>query len=172
MIRDIQKIDDDICNYKRIIKEKLYSDPDIIEVLDNSNLSPDEPDTYVDVNIFDYIRIPGTTTEKLNYICFDLRQDNLTEQNNHIKNFMLVFNVYVHEDYMKTPYGVTRHDLLGYLIRDIFNYSNMFGPQLELITDTPGMMDTQWQSRCLTFKEKLPASLNRAVRTNKYEFPK
>ena len=63
MIRDINNVDDSIIKAKRIIKEKLYSDPDIIEVLNNPNLNPDEPDTYLDVNIFDYIRIPGTTSE-------------------------------------------------------------------------------------------------------------
>ena len=47
MIRDIQKVDDYIVTAKRLIKTKLYSDPDIIEVLDNPDLNPDEPDSYV-----------------------------------------------------------------------------------------------------------------------------
>ena len=75
MIRDIQNIDDDIIRAKRIIKEKLINDPDVIEVLDNPKLDPEEPDTYVNENIFDYIRIPGTTTDKKNFICFDVKQD-------------------------------------------------------------------------------------------------
>ena len=37
MIRDIQNIDDDISSMKRIIRQKLTSDPDIIEVLNNQN---------------------------------------------------------------------------------------------------------------------------------------
>ena len=45
MIRDIQNIDDDIIRAKRIIKEKLINDPDVIEVLDNPKLDPEEPDT-------------------------------------------------------------------------------------------------------------------------------
>ena len=60
MIRDIQVVDDDIARKKRIIEQKLYSDPDIIEVLDNPNLSPDSPEEYVYENIFPFIRIPGT----------------------------------------------------------------------------------------------------------------
>ena len=39
MIRDIQNIDDDILRKKRIIGKMLYSDSDIIEVLDNPNVS-------------------------------------------------------------------------------------------------------------------------------------
>lgn len=170
MIRDIQAIEDDICSAKRIIKEKLYSDPDVLEALDNPKLDPDEPDSYLDVNIFDYIRIPNTTTDKMNYICFDIKQDSMTEPNNHLKNQLYYFNVYTHEDCIKTPYGISRHDLLAYLIRDIFNYSNIFGTQLVLISNTPGVMDGYWSSRSLIFKAITPASLQKAVRTNKYEF--
>ena len=81
-----------------------------------------------------------------------------------------IFNVYVHQDNIDTPYGMSRHDLLGYLIRDIFNYSNFMGNQLELKSDTPGIMDEYSSSRSLIFKTNTTNSLNRAVRTNKYEF--
>ena len=46
MIRDIQNIDDDIVRKKRIIGKLLYSDPDIIEILDNKELDPECPDEY------------------------------------------------------------------------------------------------------------------------------
>ena len=142
MIRDIQNIDDDIIRAKRIIKEKLINDPDVIEVLDNPKLDPEEPDTYVNENIFDYIRIPGTTTDKKNFICFDVKQDGMIDKNNHMKS--LVY---------------------------IFNYSNIFGTQLTLVQNTPGIADAYWSSRSLWFKAETPAGLQRAVRTNKYEFP-
>ena len=54
MIRDINNIDDDIIRKKRIIAEMLYSDPDIIEVLDNKELDPTCPDTYLYENIFPF----------------------------------------------------------------------------------------------------------------------
>lgn len=171
MIRDIQNIDDDIIRAKRIIKEKLINDPDVIEALDNQKLDPEEPDTYVNENIFDYIRIPGTTTDKKNFICFDIKQDGMIDKNNHMKSLVYIFNVYAHEDTIDTPYGISRHDLLAYLIRDIFNYSNIFGTQLTLVQNTPGIADAYWSSRSLWFKAETPAGLQRAVRTNKYEFP-
>ena len=172
MIRDINNVDDSIIKAKRIIKEKLYSDPDIIEALNNPNLNPEEPDIYLYENIFDYIRIPGTTSEAKNFICFDIRQDAVNPQNSHMKDMLFIFNVWVHEQNMKTPYGMSRHDLLGYLIRDIFNYSNILGTQLVEITDVPGIMDSYSSSRVITFKAVQPASLNEGVRTNKYEFGK
>ena len=52
MIRDFQNIDDDIIYKKRIIKEILYNDSDIIELLDNPKLDPNSPDEYLGINIF------------------------------------------------------------------------------------------------------------------------
>lgn len=52
MIRDFQNIDDDIICKKRIIKEILYSDPDIIELLNNPQLDPESPDEYIGKKYF------------------------------------------------------------------------------------------------------------------------
>ena len=54
MIRDIQNIDDDIIRKKRLIGKMLYSDPDIIEVLDNPELDPSCPEEYMYENIYKY----------------------------------------------------------------------------------------------------------------------
>ena len=72
MIRDIQNIDDDIIRKKRIIGQMLYSDPDIIEVLDNPNLDSSCPEEYMYVNIYPFIRIPGTQDTARSYITFML----------------------------------------------------------------------------------------------------
>lgn len=169
MIRDIQKVDDYIVTAKRLIKTKLYSDPDIIEVLDNPDLNPDEPDSYVGINIFPHIMLPGTLPAKQNYICFDIKRKESSRFNEHMSELHYIFNVYSHQDLLKTPYGIERHDLLGYLVRDIFNYSNFMGNQLCLESDTPGIMDAFYASRSLIFKVVTTNELNRATKTNKYE---
>lgn len=170
MIRDIQQVDDYIITAKRLIKEKLYNDPDIIEVLDNPNLDPNEPDSYVGVNILPHIMIPGVLPEKQNYICFDIKRKELSKFNDHMSSLFYIFNVYAHQDLLKTPYGIERHDLMGYLVRDIFNYSNFMGNQLVLASDTPGIMDAYYASRSLVFEVTTTNQLNRGVKTNKYEF--
>lgn len=172
MIRDIQNIDDDVIAAKRIIREKLYSDPDIIEALHNPELDPNEPDSYLDKNIFDYIRIPGTTKDVSNFICFDVKQERNSYTNEHLKIQKYIFMVFCHEDDIKTQYGMSRHDLLSYLIRDIFNFSNMFGTQIVEYSNVPGISDTHYSSRTITFSAATPNSLQRAVKTNKYEFPR
>ena len=72
MIRDIQNIDDDIIRKKRVISEMIYSDPDIIEVLDNSELDPNCAEEYLYQNIYPFIRIPGTQDGSKNFITFML----------------------------------------------------------------------------------------------------
>ena len=74
-----------------------------------------------------------------------------------------------HADDIKTPYGIERHDLLGYLIRDIFNWSNMFGMQAKLIYNKESVTDTNYSCRTLKFELTKTNSLNNAVTRNKYE---
>lgn len=169
MIRDIQKIDDDVITASRLIKEKLYSDPDVIEALHNPELDPEEPDSYCDVNIFDFLRIPGTTDKVKNFICFDMKQERLSYSNEYMKQQKYIFMVFCHEDDIKTPYGASRHDLLAYLIRDIFNYSNMLGTQIVETSNVPGLSEAHYSTRTITFTAMAPNSPVQGVRTNRYE---
>ena len=120
MIRDIENIDDDISSMKRIIRQKLTSDPDVIEVLNNHELDPSSPDDYLNNNIFAYIRVPGTQDVTKNFICFSVDDMEDHRYNSVMKIQYVQFVVFCHADDIKTPYGIERHDLLGYLIRDIF----------------------------------------------------
>ena len=74
MGRDLQNIDDDILFAKRVIKEKLCKDSDVIKYLNNKELEKvdAEPDDYFGVNIFPFIRIPGTLDKVKNFICFSV----------------------------------------------------------------------------------------------------
>lgn len=55
------------------------------------------------------------------------------------------------------------------LIRDIFNWSNMFGMQAKLIYDRESVTDTNYSCRTLKFELTKTNSLNNAVTRNKYE---
>lgn len=169
MIRDIQNIDDDISSMKRIIRQKLTSDPDIIEVLNNHELDTSNPDDYLDTNIFAYIRVPTVQDVVRNFICFSVDDISDHEYNNVMKIQYVQFVVFCHADDVKTPYGIERHDLLGYLIRDVFGYSNMFGMQAKLIYNKEGVTDTNYSTRTLKFELTKTNSLNKAVMRNKYE---
>ena len=169
MKRDIQKIDDDIIRKKRLIEQILYSDEDIIEILDNPNLDPSAPEEYVNENIFSFLRVPGTQDTSKNFITFIVDDIGRTPGNQVMKSQYVQFVVFVHKDLVKTKYGMARHDLLGYLIRDIFNLSNCIGPQMELVSNREGIADNDFYTRTLKF-ELIDDNSTKPFRTNQYEY--
>lgn len=171
MKRDIQNIDDDIIRKKRLIEQILYSDEDIIEILDNPNLSPDAPEEYVGENIFGFLRVPGAQDTSKNFITFTVDDMGRMPNNQVMKSQYVQFVVFVHKDLVKTKYGMERHDLIGYLIRDIFNLSNELGPQMELVSNREGYADNDFCTRTLKF-ELVDDNSTKPFRTNSYEYDK
>ena len=169
MKRDIQNIDDDIIRKKRLIEKILYTDEDIIEILENPNLSPDTPEDYVGENIFGFLRVPGTQDVSKNFITFIVDDMGRTPNNQVMKSQYVQFVVFVHKTLVDTKYGMARHDLLGYLIRDIFNLSNKLGPQMELVSNREGITDTDFYTRTLKF-ELIDDNSTKPLRTNPYDY--
>ena len=168
MIRDIQNIDDDIVRKKRIIGQMLYGDPDIIEVLDNPKLDSSCPEDALYVNIFPFIRIPGTQDISKSYITFMLDDMEKSQFNKSMKSQFLKVVIFVHKDLVKTKWGADRHDLLAYLVRDVFHLSNSLGLQLSLVSNREGVTDTDYCTRTLQFEMTTPNSVQ-MFNTNKYE---
>ena len=165
MKRDIQNIDDDISRMKRQIKQMLIADTDILEVL-NSSIDIDSPDEFLDEHIFGFIRIPSTQDTVRNFICVTV--DDIEEHrfNEVMKLQNITFVVICHLSDMKTEYGIDRHDLLGYLIRDSINWTNMFGLQFKLIYNKESTIDGDYYCRTLKFEATKPNALNNARMAN------
>ena len=169
MNRDINKVDDDIITMKRLIKQKLIADTDILEALNNKDIDIDSPDEFLDTNIFGFIRIPSTQDTVRNFICFtvdDIEEDRYNEV---IKVQYIQFNCICHLDDIKTDYGIDRHDLLGALVRQNFNWTNMFGLQFKLIYNKESTVDSDYYCRTLKFMAQKPNSLNKARMDNPYD---
>lgn len=169
MNRDIQKCADDIIEMKRLIKQDLISDPDILEVLHNPDIDIESPDEFLDTNIYGFIRIPGTQDKVKNFICFTV--DDIEEHrfNEAMKVQYIQFNCICHLEDMKTDYGIDRHDLLGYLIRDHFNWTNKFGLQFKLIYNKESTIDSDYYCRTLKFEATKLNSLHKARMDNPYD---
>ena len=169
MIRDIQKVKDDIVEMKRLIKQKLIADVDILEALHNPELDIDSPDEFLDNNIFGFIRIPQTQDTVRNFICFTVDDIEDHRYNSHMKVQQIQFNCICHLEDMKTEYGIDRHDLLGYLVRDIFNFTNDFGVQFKLVYNKESTIDSDYYCRTLKFERDTTNNLNKATRNNSYD---
>ena len=169
MNRDIQNIDDDIISIKRRIKQKLIADEDILEALNNPDIPLDSPDEFLDNNIFGFVRIPQTQDTVRNFICFTVDDIEGHQTNTHMKIQQIQFVCICHLDDMKTKYGMDRHDLLAYLVRDLINWSNEFGLQFKLIYNKESTIDSDYYCRTLKFERECTNSLNKARRDNPYE---
>lgn len=168
MRRDIQKVSDDIIEIKRKIKQMLIADPDILEVLHNPDIDLDSPDEFLDNNIYGFIRIPTTQDTVRNFICFTVDDIEDHRFNSHMKVQQIQFACICHLEDMKTEFGIDRHDLLGYLVRDVFNWTNEFGTQFKLVYNKESTIDSDYYCRTLKFERDTTNSLNKATRNNYY----
>jgi len=172
MIKNMQDVDDDIISIKRLIKNILIEDKDILEALNNKQLDIDSTDDFLTDNIFGYIRIPKTQDTVRNFICFTVSDSPDNDGygiSKAMKKQIITFHVICHLDDIETEYGIDRHDLLGYLIRDKFNWDNFFGLQFKLIENDESPVDSDYYRRTLVYEAKKPNSLNKARMDNPYD---
>jgi hypothetical protein len=169
MKRNIQNVDDDIIRKKRIVEQALYSDSDIVEVLDDPDVDPSCPEELLYRSIWPFIRIPGVQDTAKNYITFSISDMGLSPRNEVMKNQYVQFVIFVHKTMATTNFGMARHDCLGYLIRDIFNLSNMLGAQMNLVSNIEGVTDTDYLTRTLKF-ELVDDNSTKPLRTNPYDY--
>lgn len=169
MKRDIQNIDDDIIRKKRLVEKNLYTDEDIVEILANPDIDPSVPEDIIGKNVFSFLRVPGVQDVSKNFITFTIDDVSRMPNNKVMKSQYVQFVIFVHKTMVETKYGVDRHDLLGYIIRDIFNLSNKLGPQMELMSSIEGITDTDFYTRTLRF-ELIDDNSTKPLRTNPYEF--
>lgn len=151
--------------YKEIVKNKLINNKNIIRSLNNSDLDVDCPADYVGVNILPYYLIVDTQTKTNNYICFETSFTEVARYNKVFKLGQVIFYIICDN---KTIYdrdtGIARHDLLDALITDEFNWTNMFGTQINLVSDKPMAIDNHYVGRTLVFEQTTPNSITKSHR--------
>lgn len=190
--RDLEnKENNDIIYKKDYLKTMFNEDPDILEVLGQKQKRPypdnatDEQKKEVDEynekitheQIVPWIKLNGIQKEVLNFLMYEITdvsndRDVLLRNNKNsaMKIQYLTIMCLVHEDDMDTEYGITRADLLDYLVRDLLLGSNTLGPHLVLLNDLSDIVDKRYYSRTLTFKMRaldLPYGI--AGQINRYD---
>lgn len=166
--------DDDNIKYKNIIKNALLNCPELLYSLhdeeleselfdDNGNLYMDEEtgkllgevdryfgdNSYIRPNLF----IPDTQTTVNNYVCYQVMFDELPRYSNIQKYTEITFNIFVNgKDRTDKLTGIPRHDLIASIIRERFNWSNIFGMQTHLISSKESVTDNNYLVRTLVFQ--------------------
>ena len=107
---------------------------------DNSNIRP-------------YLFIPDTQTDVKHYICYQVAFDELQRYQNVQKYTEITFNIFVNgKDRTDKLTGIPRHDLIASIIREKFNWSNIFGMQTHLISSKESVTDNNYLVRTLIFQ--------------------
>lgn len=170
--------DDENIQYKKKIEKALMLNPCLLYALneksleselfdDNGNINWEwnedtkeyEPlgewDRYFGgtSNIRPYLFIPDTQTEVKHYICYQVSFDEMPRYQDTLKYTNVTFTIFVHgNDRNDKLTGIPRHDLIASIIRERFNWSNIFGMQTHLISSKESTTDNNYIVRTLIFQ--------------------
>lgn len=156
--------DYDCIRIKEIIKQKLLNNDDIIHVLNNKKLQEAEAenDEYFGINILPYYMIEPTQVDVQNFVCFTVGYENVERNftnssrtyNDLQRHLHITFVILCEQKGIKdVDTGIARHDLLGALIQNEFNFTNYFGRKIELIADNESLVDSKFACRTLVFSQ-------------------
>lgn len=154
--------DDDNIRHKEIIKSNLINDPLIIYLLNNKELEEcnADPSDYLGINILPYYMIHAAQSNSQNYICYDISFKETFRYNELIKYQQIYFYILCEQmNGIEKKTGIARHDLIAARVRDIFNWTNKFGPQCHIVSDMPGVTDNDYNTRTLVFELNVPNNL-------------
>lgn len=170
--------DDESVQYKEKIKQALMKSPELLYALHEKDLETelfceDENGEYVlnideetgellgevdryfgrESNIRSYLFFPEAQTEVKHYICYQVMFDELPRYNNTQKYTEVTFTIFVDgKDAVDNLTGIPRHDLIASIIREKFNWSNIFGMQTHIISSKESITDSKYVVRTLVFQ--------------------
>ena len=166
--------DDDNIRYKEKIHDALLNNAELLYALNNEELESElfdednnllideetgellgEVDRYFgdNSNIRPYLFIPATQTDVKHYVCYQVMFDELPRYQNVQKYTEITFNIFVNgKDRTDKLTGIPRHDLIASIIREKFNWSNIFGMQTHLISSKESVTDNNYLVRTLIFQ--------------------
>lgn len=170
--------DDENIQYKKKIEKALMLNPCLLYALNEKSLESElfdeegninwewneekkeyEPlgewDRYFgsNSNIRPFLFIPDTQTDVKHYICYQVAFDETPRYQDTLKYTNITFTIFVHgNDRMDKFTGIPRHDLIASIIRERFNWSNIFGMQTHLISSKESTTDNNYIVRTLVFQ--------------------
>ena len=170
--------DDENLQYKKKIEKELMLNPCLLYTLNEKSLESElfdddgninwkwnedtkeyEPigewDRYFgsNSNIRPFLFIPDTQTEVKHYICYQVSFDEMPRYQDTLKYTNVTFTIFVHgNDRYDKLTGIPRHDLIASIIRERFNWSNIFGMQTHLISSKESTTDNNYLVRTLVFQ--------------------
>ncbi len=149
-------VDSDDIRYKNVIKQKLLENETLIYLLNNKDLQAVDapPDEYFGVNIFPYYVIHESQHEVKNFLCYETQVKELREFDKYRKYQQIIFYVLCEQgNGIEENTYIARHDLIGALIIDMFNWTNFFGNRIHVVSNVANVVDGDYASRTIIFEQ-------------------
>ena len=157
-------LDDDNIRWKEKIKQALLECDELIYALNNEELEKKgaDNDEYFGINIRPYLLFPDSQTEVSNYLCFKVDTEDLSKANKIMKFGRIIFVVMCRDSTnIDRATGIARHDLISSIVREKFNWSNIFGLQCKLVSNKESTTDSNFATRTMVFELTTPNSIVR-----------
>lgn len=177
-LRGYATYDDEGVKYKEKIRQNLLKCPELLYALHEEELESElfyenedgelvlnideetgellgEVDRYFgeSANIRPYLFIPETQTTVCHYICYQVMFDESPRYSDTQKYTHITFTIFVNgKDREDELTGIPRHDLIASIIREKFNWSNIFGMQTHVISSKESTTDNNFLVRTLVFQ--------------------
>lgn len=173
--------DDDNSYFKNKIYEALINCPELLYAINEkkyeSELFNEDgtinydgnwdlyfSDSLRDGNIRPYLFIPQTQTEVHNYVCYQTHFGESPRFNTVEKYGLITFTILVNgADRMDKFTGLPRHDLIGAIIKEQFNWSNVFGTQCHVVEDKESITDNNFLVRTIVFQTTNPNGITQTT---------
>lgn len=169
-----QNPDDWVIQYKEKIRKALLNCPELLwalgwdeyqaEVINNDGTinTDGDWDVFYNTAIKPALFIPDTQTEAKTILCYTVNNDEppfyasrtqLRKTDNKAVYFSVTFVVMSHYGTYWEPYTqLPRHDLICSILRERFNWSNIFGLQCSITTDKESTTDNNYITRTLVLQ--------------------
>ena len=157
-------IDYDPIKCKQQVKELLLNNKHIIHVLNNEELEAvdAEPNDYFNVNIYPLYVIKPIQHNVQNFITFQVGSTDIPQYDKTKKYLQITFIILCNiGNIIEKDTSLPRHDLLGALIQDQFNYTNICGKKIKLVEDKEIVTDNDYVGRQMIFEQYVDNNLVR-----------
>lgn len=170
--------DDDNIRFKELIRQKLIHCPELLYALHNEALKNElfQPNGMLNIdgewdlyfgensNIRPFIYLPQTQECVENFLCYKLDFKEAPKYNSVEKYMVLTFFIIAHgSDIIDKDTGIARHDLIGSILREYFNWSNIFGAQCHITSDVEGVTDNNYITRTMTLECTVPNGMVKTI---------
>lgn len=162
--------DDNNIYLKEKVKKALLKSPELLYAFHNLDLEDTElfnPDGTINYdgdwtmyygeegNIHPYFFLPNTQDKVRHHLCFKTEFTDIPKNNQIMCYMNVTFLVMIDvRDAIDQLTGIARHDLISSIIRERFNWSNIFGSHCNIVSDKESFTDSNYIVRTVVIEQE------------------